>query len=732
MRRTHRFSAIKYEELKQLCRQQNDYGGPVEHRLHAGFIFLSGSSHFSINMTVFERNLYHPDVARLIGDFTKLILVETQMAETGLLAQAQVTSQTIAEALEHSSYNCVNLLSELAYRNEMRTKAVLPYVFTCALADTANDLFKPTYAISRTPQVYLDCQVMEENDELLINWDYPQGLFDEQMIGQMFEQYVDLINHASDDPELEIDEPTKQFIARYNDVFSVPEEREKIWQLTLVDLFFPSFEKYAQRPALKDAQKTWDYATLGKTVEKTAAKLIQDGVRPGDCVCVMSERKNETIAAVLAILYCGAAYVPINIAYPPERIRTIADTTNSRLICDVDYVRTAVSADAETKWPTRSPARPAEPAYVIFTSGTTGQPKGVTISHRSAVNTILDINERCALSEADCLLCLADFGFDLSVYDIFGAFSVGAKLCLVEDQRNPEELIRFITEDDVTFWNSVPAVMQMLTGVLEPDFQNESMRHVYLSGDYIPLRLPDQIRSFFPKAEVTGLGGATEASIWSIFYPTAERAPLTTIPYGMPLKNQTIYILDKQGRTCPLMVRGEIHIGGDGVAMGYFADEERTAAAFIEHPDYGRLYRTGDYGRLHPEGYVEFLGRMDNQVKIRGFRVELGEIETHALAFPVSASCAVYKKWAASLILYLAAPENLDTDLLERALREKMPDYMVPSLFVKMDALPVSQNGKIDRKKLALRDIQAPTPIGSNRNLNWSTGWGRCFTDFRD
>ncbi|MGD1808688.1 amino acid adenylation domain-containing protein [Dapis sp. BLCC M126] len=288
-------------------------------------------------------------------------------------------------------------------------------------------------------------------------------------------------------------------------------------------------------------------------------------------------------------------------------------------------------------------------AYVIYTSGSTGKPKGVAINHRGAVNTILDINQRFAVSASDRVLALSALNFDLSVYDIFGILAAGGTIVIPNHEllKDPAHWLDLIVTTKVTLWNSVPALMQMLVEYLstQPTTTLPSLRLALLSGDWLPLNLPEKIQSLstspFPsweglgvgshtsQVQVVSLGGATEASIWSIYYPIEKiDSDWKSIPYGKPLSNQQFYVFNQLMEATPVWVTGELYIGGEGLALGYWEDTEKTEASFITHPvTKERLYKTGDLGRYLPDGNIEFLGREDFQVKINGHRIELGEIE---------------------------------------------------------------------------------------------------------
>ncbi len=304
---------------------------------------------------------------------------------------------------------------------------------------------------------------------------------------------------------------------------------------------------------------------------------------------------------------------------------------------------------------------------MIYTSGSTGLPKGVMIDHQAAHNTILDLNARFQIGPDDRVLGLSALSFDLSVYDIFGVLAAGGTLVLPapDAHRDPAHWLDLAQSAQVTLWNSVPALLEMFATFLAPQPQRWpcSLRLALLSGDWIPLRLPQQVRQLAPQLELISLGGATEAAIWSIYYPITTVEPhWASVPYGRPLDNQQFYVLDASSRECPEWVVGELYIGGAGLAQGYWRDPVRTAERFIPnpfaenkeqrtknkkprtgdghppssilHPPSSRLYKTGDLGRYLPDGNIEFLGRADYQVKVQGYRIELGEVEAALLAHP--------------------------------------------------------------------------------------------------
>jgi len=373
-------------------------------------------------------------------------------------------------------------------------------------------------------------------------------------------------------------------------------------------------------------------------------------------------------------------------------------------------------------------------AYIIFTSGSTGVPKGVKIPHTAVINLIEWVNNTFSVNEKDNLLFVTAFTFDLSVYDVFGTLSAGASFYLVEEDniKDPAYLGRIICEENITFWDSTPLLLNQVAEVmLLEKRRHNSLRLVFLSGDWIPLSLPDKLKSIFAGVQVISLGGATEATVWSNYFVTDKvNSSWQSIPYGKPIQNAKYYILDDALQPCPLGVPGQIAISGICVADGYISSKPNKSKAFVDNPIYpdnqksmySRLYLTGDMGRYMSDGNLEILGRIDNQVKIRGYRVELGEIESALMKFTGIHECSVLAKTNSQvqtdkyLIAFYRSEEKFENQKLYQFLQTKLPDYMLPRHYVWLEKFPLTSNGKLDREKLleyqaeTLGDKQAYVP----------------------
>ncbi|MEC2646922.1 amino acid adenylation domain-containing protein, partial [Bacillus thuringiensis] len=590
--------------------------------------YWSNQCRLAINLTVFNRYPVHDEVEQIVGDFTSLILLDVDVKpEQTFFTRVKETQSTLLDGLEHRHYDGVNFIRDFTRYHQMTPKAVMPIVFTSMLAGAGafswEQLGSLRYIHARTPQVYLDNVVIEKNGELLISWNYVEELFDIDVIEAMFSQFVDLLEQLvkqSDITSLQMKESDQTLIEQYN------ETTEKIPSTTLYQLFTDQVKRTPNEVAVVFEQKWLTYSELHKRSNQIAHFLKEQGIGLGDKVGLLAKRRVDTIVNMLGILKAGAAYVPIDPDHPLDRQTYILKNSSCKLLLEPSlYEENDLSFYTTEDMP--AIAGPEDIAYIIYTSGSTGKPKGVIITHQAVTNTIQDINQKYEVNEDDRIISISSMCFDLSVYDIFGALSTGAMLVMIRDPRDMQELIRTVERRGITIWNTVPAIMDLALDQVGSHFEHSSLRLVLHSGDWIPLSLPEKIKRHFPIAEVVSLGGATEASIWSIYYPVKQvESHWNSIPYGMPLANQTYYVLNYEKKMCPVGVIGDLYIGGVGLAKGYLNDEKKTNEAFVSHPDFGLIYKTGDCGKMHSEGYIEFLGRQDYQVKIQGYRVELEEI----------------------------------------------------------------------------------------------------------
>ncbi|MEU3502401.1 amino acid adenylation domain-containing protein [Streptomyces hundungensis] len=623
----------------------------------------SNRRRFTLDLTLLNRLPLHPQVGSLVGDFTSVELLEvdrssgTTFAERGTRLLGR-----LFEDLDHRLFTGVEVMREIA-RRRGQDAALMPVVFTSAigLGDAASapaddSEGRLVHGISQTPQVWIDCQVMEDRDGLSLNWDVREGVLADGVVDAMFASFRALVERmACDsavwDEAVPTELPAEQVARRA----AANATEAPLSEALLHEGVFAAATRAPESPAVICGDTVLTHGELAARAHAVARALTETGHGPGDLVAVVMDKSWEQMAAVLGILLAGAAYVPIDTHQPEaRRERMLRDAKIGCALVRSERTAlpegvTAIEVGALPPVPAAPVARLRDPddlAYVIYTSGSTGSPKGVMISHRGAVNTIEDINRRFSVGSGDRVLALANLGFDLSVYDVFGVLAAGGALVLPDPDRraDPSHWADLVARHGVTLWNSVPAQLHMVNEYLTTDpMPLPSLRLALLSGDWIPVSLPDSIRAKVPGLAVVSLGGATEASIWSILHPIDEVTPgLPSIPYGRPLTNQRFHVLDEEMEPCPDLVAGELYIAGAGLALGYLGDEDRTAERFLTHPRTGeRLYRTGDLGRHLPDGEIEFLGRDDRQVKIRGHRIETAEVEAAVRSHPAVADCVV-------------------------------------------------------------------------------------------
>ncbi|MBS2549392.1 amino acid adenylation domain-containing protein [Catenulispora sp. NL8] len=715
----------------------------------------SKTSKFTLNVLFFNRLPLHAAVGQLVGNFSSTSLLEVDSTATDpFTVRAERTQHRLWTDLEHSHVSGVEVLRQRNRAGGGSLRAGMPVVF----ASTVNFAAKEDSAAAtglawhltsltgggrevsssiRTPQVWLDHQVVQDADALIVNWDVVEEIFPAGMIDDMFAAYLAVLRDLCTD-EASWQQPAPVLVpdAALADRRAANATAAPLPAGLLHEPFWIQAAAYPERTAVIAPDRELTYGELAERANRLGRWLRERGARPGALVGVVMEKGWEQIAAVLGVLVSGAAYVPIDAGVPAERLRLLLDSA------DISLVLTQRRVAERTSWPDGvsvlsvdspqatdpsgaelppSGAVASDLAYVIFTSGSTGLPKGVMIEHSGALNTVLDINARFGVGEDDRVLALSALNFDLSVYDVFGLLAAGGAIVLPEPgaHREPGRWLELVTEHGVTVWNTVPTLMEMFAehALAAPDSGPVPVRVVMMSGDWIPVALPARIRTLLPSADLYSLGGATEAAIWSIYHPIGEGDPgWSSVPYGVPLLNQQFHVLDEAMRPCPEWVPGHLYIAGSGLARGYLGDERKTKASFVRHPSTGeRLYRTGDLGRYRPGGIIEFLGREDFQVKVQGYRIELGEIEAALSRCPGVRTAVVTvlgaresaKQLAAYVVMDGGADPDADRGTLDKALRQMLPEYLVPQHIVLLDALPLSSNGKVDRSALPAVDQQA-------------------------
>ncbi|MEO3403543.1 amino acid adenylation domain-containing protein [Mucilaginibacter sp. CAU 1740] len=624
----------------------------------------------------------------------------------------------------------VELNADLNLSSAHVNKALFQVFF---ISSTDGEVDKPALIetlIKQLDDFHFGLYINEQDSDLHLSFFYAPAKFNNAFFEVFAERLLVLLQAAANNYSLKLGEYNVLGNAEYHELINKFNDTVTpyAYQQTIFELFEQHAANKPDAVALVKGDKALSYEALNRQANRLANYLIAEGVKPGDNVGLLTNRDFDMIIGMLGILKAGGAYVPVDPDYPLERQEYIyTQSALKTVVADHDYpLKVIIGADNfkvinQQQLEQTADTNPAlkidseQLAYTIYTSGSTGKPKGVMIAHYSAVNLVAWVNKRFNITAADRLLFITSMCFDLSVYDIFGMLSAGAAIVIAEKNeiQNVQILADMLVKHRVTFWDSVPTTLDFLVKTLEtenPAYNYAGLKTVFMSGDWIPVSLPDRIKTFFPETQVVSLGGATEGTVWSNYFVVDKtEKSWNSIPYGKPIDNNFFYILNEYLQPVPVGTVGDLYIGGVGVARGYANDSEKTARSFVPDPFHpnsgGMMYRTGDLGRMMPDYKMEFIGRKDNQVKIQGFRVELGEIESVLNGNEQVSAAVVLAKPDSDgnkrLIAYVVG-KNGDNNIeeLKSYLHKFLPAYMVPAVWVELDRLPLTANGKIDRNGL--------------------------------
>ncbi|EDS83038.1 non-ribosomal peptide synthetase [Burkholderia pseudomallei S13] len=600
----------------------------------------------------------------------------------------------------------------------------------------------------QTAQFELTLSLREAGDDIVGHLNYASALFDESTVRRYVTYWCRLLEGMTAGPAnvsvarlpLLDEAERKQVVYEWNAT-----ERDYPIEQCIHQLFEAQVDRKPEAIALTFDGQRLGYAELNARANRLAHYLQERGVGPDRLVALCAERGIEMVVGLLAILKAGGAYVPLDPSHPPERLRRMLDDTNPVAVL-VDDIGADALASFEShvaarsprvhlsrdiaQWRACSPANPSTPreraarrlAYVIYTSGSSGEPKGVMNEHRGVVNRLWWMQQTYALDERDAVLQKTPFSFDVSVWEFFWPLMSGARLVIAkpEGHKDPAYLSELIDRERVTTLHFVPSMLQAF---LEDEGAARgcgSVKRVMCSGEALPPSLVKRFYRCLPDARLHNLYGPTEAAVDVTAWACDAEEGGASVPIGRPIANTRIYVLDEYGQPVPRGVAGELYIGGVQVARGYLNRPELTRERFVDDPFVagGRLYKTGDLARWRTDGSLEYLGRNDFQVKIRGFRIELGEIEAQlAKVAGVRETVVLAREAAPDTKRHAASNENsasnsgekrlvayytgdADATALRAQAAQHLPSYMVPSAYVRLDAWPLTPNGKLDRHAL--------------------------------
>ncbi len=622
-----------------------------------------------------------------------------------------------------------------------------------------NGLVLESIALGGEPAQFDLTMMMSETEQgLAAALQYNTGLFDNSTIQHMLEHFHSLLQKIVSDPlkpvstySLLSDSERKRLLVDWNQT-----QTDYPRDLCIHHLIQEQVKRTPNAVAVQFENESLTYQELDNRTQQVTKILVAQGVKPGTLVGLFVNRSLEMLIGLLGVLKAGGAYLPLDPSFPSERLAfMLADSgasivlTLSSLVSEMpEHSAQVICLDEldqrKTKRTKKSivPAKPDDLAYVIYTSGSTGKPKGVQIHHQAVVNFLCSMRESLGINADDRLLAVTTLSFDIAVLELLLPLTVGARIVIASSEVAADGalLANTLTDSQATFMQATPASWRSL---LEAGWQGKDDLKILCGGEALTNDLAERLLK--RGAQVWNLYGPTETTIWSTMHrvtSTDNSCISNTVPIGRPIANTQIYILDSNLQPVPIGVIGDLYIGGDGISRGYLNRPELTVERFIGNPFSPHLnplpassslplrsarmregtliYKTGDLARYLPDGNIEFFGRSDQQVKVRGFRIETGEVEVALVEHP-SVRQAVVVAWKerssdASLVAYVvpaSGGRDADAGQLREFLRQKLPEYMIPSIFVNLESLPLTPNGKVDRKALpqpsqARPDLRAP------------------------
>ncbi|MEX0447698.1 amino acid adenylation domain-containing protein [Xenorhabdus sp. SGI246] len=695
---------------------------------------------------------------KLVGEFVNPVALRAQI-NSGITVQEHIlqAAKTIRQAIENQKYPFPKILEQIKLQRNTDTHLVFQTTITFQQPRYVNnlpslwmdqsgsntvhwggaELRSFTYPYYGDMPVPLMVNIIKVDQQINCGFHYDTKLFDAELITQLMDNYFTLLTAMVNDDQQTIDSlPLMDESERQHILYNFNATDVSYPQNVLLHQLFEQQVNYAPTAiALVCDNQQLTYEELNRQANKLAHAFVAAGIQAENRIGLCMERSPDMVIALLGILKAGAAYVPLDPEYPADRLRHILTDSEPALVLSHHGLQRHLPDTNVPLWIWENEefqATLAEQrgdnlsiidlgltsrnlAYVLYTSGSTGLPKGVMNEHRGVVNRLLWAKDEYQLNPNDLVLQKTPFSFDVSVWEFFLPLLSGAQLVMARPggHKDPLYLLEEIESRGITTIHFVPSMLQSFIH-LTPAGRCPSLRQILCSGEALPYSLQQQCLTHFPHSELHNLYGPTEAAIDVTSWRCGSEKYVDLVPIGHPIANTQIYILDKLGRIVPIGVTGEIHIGGIGVARGYLNRPELTAERFVHDPfsnrPDARMYKTGDLGRWLPDGSIDYLGRNDFQVKIRGNRIELEEIETHLAQCTGVQQVVVVARAYDSADTRLAAyiiPQSgttLNIPELREQLGNSLPDYMIPGAFVMLDTFPLTLSGKLDRRALPLPD----------------------------
>lgn len=623
------------------------------------------------------------------------------------------------DAYEHQKFSFGELLQKLSIARDPSRVPLVPVVFNIDMGmDDGVSFAGLDYQLKSNPRAYETFEIFlnasGSADSLILEWSYNSSIFKPETIKQMMVSFLEIVKRIIANPNIKIGDIIKVDVSAYAELNNTSADYPN---LPLHELLIKQAKANPLKIALKFGDKELSYGNLEKQVNQVAHYLKAQGIQNGDFVAVSLPRSNELIVTLIAIMQCGAAYLPLDPSYPSKRLEFMLEDSEAKFIITTKTFSSALQSDTKlllledifsdlSQYPETSLPEKVDLqnfVYILYTSGSTGKPKGVPITHKNLVNLLFSTLEKPGIKESDVLISITTISFDIAMVELFAPLLIGAKLIVTTEETSKDTrlLLDVMEAEAITWMQATPATWQML---LYSGWEKPLAIKAISTGEALPMVLAKSILQRV--TELWNMYGPTETTIWSAMKKISKEDTLIAI--GHPMANTQLYIVDEYDRLVSPGKTGELCIAGDGVAKGYWKRDDLTQEKFVRNPlqnDLGpTLYRTGDLARLLPSGDVHCLGRIDHQVKIRGQRIELEEIEQALDSLDGIQSSVVLlnedQLIATVIPSDLGHPSANQVNRWKEALKDQLPAHMIPNQFISVKEFPTTLSGKIDRKVL--------------------------------
>ncbi|TYP74359.1 non-ribosomal peptide synthetase [Aquimarina intermedia] len=690
---------------------------------------LYNDSQISVGTTTSGRE--HADLEGVVGMFVNTLVITNKIpSEVSFTTLLKMVQEKISVCFEHQSYPYENLINELEVNRENSRNPLFDVMYTYQnfeqnALELENLQIQEMESYNKISKFDLTLRVSEIHGSLNLEFEYAEALFKRETIEKYSNYFVNILHCVLEEPDTLVSKvkllSDKEFIAIYNEFDNTDIKYPE--QETIVSLFSNQVIANPNKVALKIGDEQLTYSELDEEINKLSMYLLESGVKSETIVGLFVDRSMHTIIGMLAILRCGAAYLPIDVDHPISRIKFMLEdskctyllTTKNCIVPD-NYNKKVLFFEDAQEHPTQAASdfnmvSPSSLCYIIYTSGTTGKPKGVMIEHKNVVRLFFNDSTNFNFNEQDVWTLFHSPCFDFSVWEIYGALLFGGTLIIVpkDTTKDTRLFIDLLHKEKVTILNQTPSAFYQLSYYSASEIDKKTklyLRHVIFGGEALQPKKLKAWKKLYPEVQLINMFGITETTVHVTYKEiTSKEIDNGKSNIGVPISTLSMYVLDSDLNRNPPGITGELYVGGSGVARGYLGNEELTKKKFIDNPfkPGSKMYKTGDLGRILWNGDIEYLGRLDNQIQLRGYRIELDEIEKVLQEYSLIKDAVVAVKSFTNddvICAYYIADKKINNKDFRSFLLEFLPDYMLPSFFIRVASFPLTNNGKLEKKLL--------------------------------